>query len=340
MRIKNYVSNVKTLVIHGPDCPDGRASALILHDALPGADIRFVQYSTPQHRALEPKPGMLFCDFTPFVERDKSGAMTDEGRAKLAAWVDAGTIVLDHHKGAADVVEAFGERGVFADETKEPGVSGATLAFREVWSAVKGTVCHACRWALPDERHACGDIKRVRDLATLAGIRDTWVKSSPRWNEACAQAAALMFWPWDKLLAAGVNGLAPMLEIGPVLLERDAARDQRTIGEAHRFEVGGVRVVCFEGTHTSDIADKVEVDLIVGWKYLVEGPPEAREQKIVFSTRSRGSFSCLDFAKANGGGGHRNAAGFKLPVQLAHTHDSSPYAVVERLVHDFVRGAR
>jgi hypothetical protein len=334
------LKQVKTLVVHGPDCPDGRASALILHDALPDAEIVFVQYGTPLHKTLEPKPGVLFCDFTPYVDR-VDGKMTHYGHAVAQRWVDAGTIVLDHHKGAADIVTAFGENGVFADEEKEPGVSGATLAFREVWSTVKGTVCQACRCSLPDERHTCSSIKNAREFATLAGVRDTWQKDDPRWAEACAQAAALMFWPWDKLLAAGVHVIKPMLAIGEVLLARDYERDTKTMREAYTFDATPpkagppLRVMCFEGTHTSDIADRAEVDLVVGWHYLVEGG----EQKIVFSTRSRGHFSCLDLAKQYGGGGHKNAAGFKLSVKsnaAVSAQDYSPYEIVEKLVTQFL----
>jgi len=350
------LKNVKTIITHD-SCPDGRASALILHDALPDAEIVFVQYQTPAHKALEPKSGMLFCDFTPYVERDKDGVFTPDGARTLKAWVDAGTIVLDHHKGAHDIVAAFGRNGVFADEVKEPGKSGATLAYIEVWSMIelrRGATKKDPDKGVGEKLMAIsgqgGDgiflarHDRVGQFAALAGVRDTWQKNDPRWSEACAQSAALMFWPWEKLLQAGVHNVKPMMEIGPVLLERDYERDTKTMREAHRFEVkdtktgddgGRLVVLCFEGTHTSDIADRAEADLVVGWHYLVEGG----EQKIVFSTRSRGSFSCLDFVKAYGGGGHKNAAGFKLSVKsdaAVSAQDYSPYEIVEKLVHSYL----
>jgi hypothetical protein len=240
--------------------------------------------------------------------------MTEAGRVLAKRWVDAGTIVLDHHRGAADLVAMFGRRGVFADEANEPGVSGAVLAFREVWSAFDAADRKAGSvWA---------------NVAMLAGIRDTWQRTHSRWHESCCQAAALMFWPWEKLLAAGIySGLREMMGIGEVLLARDFERDTRTLGEAYRFVVDSfdakLSVLCFEGTHTSDIADRVDEDLIIGWHYLVE----QGQKKIVFSTRSRGTFSCLEFAKANGGGGHQKAAGFKLAEP-----GISPYDFIEQLV--------
>jgi len=119
----DHMKNIKKLICHGPNCADGKASALILHDALPEAEIVFCNYGTPEYKALTPEPGVLFCDFSPYVEREqgpKDPPMTAYGRALAQAWVDAGTIVLDHHKGCADLVALFGDRGVFADEKAEP----------------------------------------------------------------------------------------------------------------------------------------------------------------------------------------------------------------------------
>ena len=292
---------VRTIVTH-EGCADGIASAIILRDALPSARVEFVQYNTPAHRDLRATPGLLFCDMTPPA-------------ARVQEFVDAGAIALDHHRGAREIVDAFGERGVFADEATEPGVSGATLAFREVWSTV---VLH----------HGYSDCyeSALGDLAKLAGIRDTWQRNDPRWREACAQAAALRFWPPETLIGAPIDALAARLEIGDTLLQRDEARDERSIAEAYRFEVGGLRVVAFEGLHTSDIAERLEgeADLVLGWRYRMEDG----RARMVISARSNGAVSALALATANGGGGHERAAGFKIVVR----HDASPYAVLEFIV--------
>jgi oligoribonuclease NrnB/cAMP/cGMP phosphodiesterase (DHH superfamily) len=291
---------VRRIVTHD-NCADGVASAIILRDALPNARVEFVQYNTPAHRDLRATDGMLFCDMTPPA-------------ARVQEFVDAGAIVLDHHKGARDIVDAFGERGVFADEATDPGVSGATLAFREAWSRV---VLH----------HGYSDCCEsvLEQLATLAGIRDTWQRNDSRWREACAQAAALRFWPPEMLIGAPVDALAARLEIGDVLLQRDAERDERSIAEAYRFEVSGIRVVAFEGLHTSDIAERLEdeADLVLGWHYAME---DGRARMVV-SGRSRGAVSALALAKANGGGGHERAAGFRVDVDCM-----DPYTTLRLLV--------
>lgn len=293
--------DVRVLVVHGAGCPDGIASALLLLDVFPSARLHFVTYDAVDLLALQPEPGMLFCDITP-------------PRARVEEFVRAGALVLDHHRSADDIVAAFEARGVFADEEREPGMSGAMLAFCHVWEPMTG--CHGgSRW------------RDAADFATLAGLRDTWMRKHPRWREACAQAAALRFWPWEGLRAlrdpndssALWKGLGERMEIGPVLLEQQDLRDRRAIREAYRFIARGVRVLAFEGGDeeetkraASDVADLVGdgADLVIGWHYRIQHGV----QSMALSCRSRGDFSARTFAKAYGGGGHVHSAGCVLPV--------------------------
>jgi len=110
---------VKTIVTHAA-CPDGVASAMILKSILPNAEVLAIHYNSPEQTNLKATEGMLFCDFTPPPER-------------VTEFVEAGALVLDHHIKQKAVVDAFGSNGVFADEKLEPGISGAMLAYREVW---------------------------------------------------------------------------------------------------------------------------------------------------------------------------------------------------------------
>lgn len=319
---RDKLKSVKKIVVHDA-CPDGIASALILKDALPDAEVVWQQYSTPAHRAFEPEPGVLFADFSPFVDRDKSGKMTNLYQAQ--AWVGAGAIVLDHHKGTQDLVEMFGDNGAFGDEKLNPGMSGAVLAFDHVWTPLRGG--HVMR----------PEYESVKAFAETAGVRDTWQKNDPRWRESCAQAAALMFWPREILLKEGLLNIASRLQIGETLLRRDEEADKRTLAGAHRFEVSAerLRVVCFEmgenSRPVSDISERLgaEADLVIGWHYEVQdGSPVLR-----LSSRSRGVFDCAKLAKAHGGNGHTNAAGFRLS---GHAITTNPYTTVELLVRDYL----
>jgi oligoribonuclease NrnB/cAMP/cGMP phosphodiesterase (DHH superfamily) len=291
---------VKHIVTH-KDCADGTSSAMILRDAFRGRGVKltFLQYNTPELRALEAEPGMLFCDFSPARER-------------VQEFVDAGTLVLDHHKFAKDVVLAFGENGVFADETTEPGVCGAVLAYRHVWLPLDEVSSHG---AMMEADPLSGEI--IRDLATLAGIRDTWQKADPRWQAACEQAEALRFWPLERLLDRDPHGWPGLMQpIGSVIFAKNLQRAQELTETSYRFVSSkGTRVVIFGGTSmSSDVAEAAgdTVDLVVGFSYKTdEGKPI-----LIFSTRSHMDFNCGEFCKAHGGGGHTKAAGFSVPLAL------------------------
>jgi hypothetical protein len=301
---------LETLVTHD-DCPDGLASALVLRDAAPSARVVFVQHGTVAYEALPAAPGMLFCDIAPPAKR------ADE-------FIAAGAVVLDHHRSAQSLIERFGALGVFADEEKSPGVSGASLAYREVWRPLCGD-----RDVAPERATA------VRELAELAGIRDTWVRSSARWHEASVQAAALLFWPRERWLRATPAEWASLKEIGDVLVERQTAGARRLIGEALRFEAGGVRVAVFNAVWlTSEAAEELgdDADVVIGFQYRVD----AGRAQVIFSLRSRGRFDVAAFAVANGGGGHTKAAGFSVPAPVDSGAGESPYALVRRLLTEYL----
>jgi oligoribonuclease NrnB/cAMP/cGMP phosphodiesterase (DHH superfamily) len=278
---------------------------MILRDAFRGRGVKltFIQYNTPEQRALVAEPGMLFCDFSPSRER-------------VQEFVDVGTLVLDHHKFAKDVVDAFGENGVFADEVAEPGVCGAVLAYRHVWKPLE----------VPSTRLEADPLSDdiIRDLATLAGIRDTWQKSDHRWRAACEQAEALRFWPLEKLLDTDPHTWPGLMQpIGGVIFAKNLQRAQELVETSYRFVTSrGTRVIIFGGTSmSSDAAEAAgdTVDLVVGFSYKTdEGKPI-----LIFSTRSHADFNCGSFCKAHGGGGHTKAAGFS--VSLALIQDPNPF---------------
>lgn len=289
-------SSVQTIVSHD-SCPDGLASSMIVREVLPNAEYKFVQHNTPDHKALQPQPGILFVDFSPFV-----GVGKDLDQGLLKAWGESGSLILDHHKTARHVVEAFGENGRFGDEATEPGVCGATLAFRHIWKARS-----------PDQDLTV----TVGEFARLAGIRDTWVRNSPDWEEACKQASVLMFMPrdlWFKdSLANHLHGWNTKYNwVGNVLDERYKKSVEKAVRGGFRFASDlGTRVIIFDSLSlTSDACELLgdQVDLVMGYSTFVE----AGEIKTIYSNRAHGPFNCSEFAKRNGGGGHTKAAGFSV----------------------------
>src|SRR6266567_8740453 len=92
----------------------------------------------------------VFCDIAPHPDYGSAQGCRDNG-----------AVVLDHHVGAKELVESFGKNGIYADAEKEPGVSGAVLARREVWDAVA-------------EEYGTTGKFAVHGFAECVGARDTW----------------------------------------------------------------------------------------------------------------------------------------------------------------------
>lgn len=307
-----------THIVSHENCSDGIASAMLLRNVLPKAKVTFCQYETTLHKTLVPEPGMVFCDFSPHITR-------------VMDFMDVGAIVLDHHGGPAkEVTLAFAELGLgaFADEKADPGVSGALLAYREVWEPLFNDSMDPTRGRdlIPQGAH---------ELALLAGIRDTWQKNDSRWREACAVAEALRFWPWDHVEKyTAIQSWPQLLAIGPVLMDRNEKKLDKIIEGAFQHLSGkGRRVTIFEGLKpTSDAAEKLgdTNDLTMGMAFFTEKTPDGQTQQVmIFSNRSRGSFNCRNFALAHGGGGHIKAAGFSRVLRL---NDLQPYMLAVQIL--------
>jgi oligoribonuclease NrnB/cAMP/cGMP phosphodiesterase (DHH superfamily) len=306
------LESIRVIVVHDA-CADGTVSAILLKDAFYGREvqIKFVQYNTPEHKNLVAEPGMLFCDFSPVPER-------------VQEFVDAGAIVLDHHKTSKPIVDAFGENGIFGDEVADPGICGASLAFRHVWLPRRGDLTIQRAFAA--------------EFATLAGIRDTWQRHDERWKDACIQANVLYFIPNERWLARNFTELASswardFRPIGELLYERNEKGTLRASKAAYRFTTQkGTRVVIFDGLkESSDVADLLgkEADLVVGFLATCEnGTPQ-----YLYSTRSHTTFDCATLAKSLGGGGHTKAAGFN--VQIDPESALNPYACLKAIVENF-----
>jgi hypothetical protein len=300
-----WLESVSTVYTHA-NCPDGIASALLLNDVLEGVPVVFLAHGTTAYEQLAPGPGMLFVDIIP-------------PEHNVNAFVEAGAIVLDHHEKQREIVERFGERGVYSDE---PGVSGALLAFREVWSY--------CTTPGSDA------YERAKAFATLAGVRDTWQRQHADWRAACAQSEALRFYPWDTFARVdspftyvGDIELSRLLAIGPILLAKRAESVKQHVTEAYgSITPSGSHLMIVNTIETSDIAEAIgdDADLVIGFKYR-----SSIEKGVTctLSMRSHADYDVGAFAKSLKGGGHRAAAGATIPV---HVDEVNPYTMIEHLV--------
>jgi oligoribonuclease NrnB/cAMP/cGMP phosphodiesterase (DHH superfamily) len=306
---------VKTVVTHA-NCPDGIASALVVKHVLPNVNVRFVSYGTTEHEELPVEPGMLFVDFSPSA-------------ARAAEFVEAFCMVLDHHRTAKPVVEMFGDRGIFADETYEPGVCGAVLAYRHIWLPL----AYRAEVAAPSPSLDAV----INHFVYLSGVRDTFRRDSLHWEAACGQAEMLRFYPLASMLS-DADGFFRTLDerevIGKMLYEKRLTTARRLRDNAHRIEIEDKRILdiaIIPSTDTTDVADVFDEavsipDVIVGFSFFVDS--KSREEKMVLSLRSHKEFDCAAFCKKLGGGGHKAAAGCTLTLA---SNDAQPYTFIADL---------
>lgn len=296
------------------NCPDGTASALILKDALPDLEVHFVKYDSQEHREIEPLPNTIFCDFSPYIGK---GEINKEPGSVLDMWIQEEVIVLDHH--SRDIVEPY-PFGVFGENDKLE--CGAMLAYLHVWIPVQRSYLGAPRQ--PGDPSCRGrEAMEVENFARLAAIRDTWQRNHGDWDAANEQAAELMFWKFEQLnLDTCTPGLSARL------FERQIELANSCIKEAFVFRTEkGTKVLMFQGVSaTSDAAELLDnqpelvPNLVVGFHYRFDGG----SLKLQFSTRSHTGFDCQAFARAHGGNGHKEAAGFTVE---AGPFQTNPYAV-------------
>lgn len=335
---------VRVAIAHGyPDgpCPDGLASAMVVKDVLPDAEVRFVSHNTREHDELCAEPNTLFVDMVPPEKR-------------VAEFVAAGAIVLDHHQSSRHLVEAFGERGIFGDEATQPGVSGAVLAFEQVWlplAQVRYGEHARVASPPPDLREIqAEETERVRCFAELAGVRDTWQTADPRWRRACMQAKVLRFFPAADWLEADGDPLNEerlrrrMEMLGEVLMRKDEEESRKLVANAYHFVTErGLRVAVLPSTYVSDasvlLADVA--DVVVGFNYRAGN---AAVPDLRLSFRSRGAVDVAAIAKTLGGGGHTNAAGAAVSTLLHREGDHydestsrNPYSEIKYIFHVFER---
>lgn len=283
---------IRKLITHA-HCADGLATAIIVREAHPDVPIVFAQYNTAEHEALAAEPGLVFCDMTP-------------PRYRAREFVQAGAWVLDHHAHARDIVQTFGERGVYASE---PGRSGAVLAAEYLGDGTAATAT----------------------LAELAGVRDTWQRASPLWESATDLQAVLMHFPpahWLDRRGAPLRAIALAESLGPMLVGERARKVREVVEHGALYLTAPddrTWMVFPDREHLiSDVAEAGRergCPVAVAWFGVVDdGKP-----RTVFSMRSDGSLDVGALATLWGGGGHARAAGFSLSGW------GSPFAIVRRL---------
>lgn len=314
------IQNIKRVITHG-NCPDGMASAILLHKPTNYVEPEFMVHGTEKYLNLEATEGMLFCDIVPPPDRAQE-------------FVDAGAWVLDHHNTTKPIVDMFGDRGVFADEDADPGVSGAVLAYREVWKP----------WF--EAENSEEELERYKPLsdsaerfAYLVGVRDTWQREDNNFVEASIQAATLTFFSWE-YWSNYMSGFALINErnTGKSVYDKRMSDVKKCVASSYMFEADDYKVAVFNDTDklTSDASEKFRTEhgcnVIAGFYYIKDKPDQF--PIICFCLRSDDTFDVGEMAAKFGGGGHKASAGFSKELDLM---DANPFLMFKDTFTDYVR---
>jgi nanoRNase/pAp phosphatase (c-di-AMP/oligoRNAs hydrolase) len=151
----------------------------------------------------------------------------------------------------------------------------------------------------------------IKRIATLAAIGDTWASDN-----------------YDFELARGMGAF--ISSIGNAYKwENDYDREQllkyaeifkvKTQEEARKLASGAIivndvyKIAFINSMHISNASEilrnEKQVDIIVGWEFFTENQ---KYYTCAVSLRSNDKFDCQEFAKYNGGGGHKRAAGLRF----------------------------
>jgi nanoRNase/pAp phosphatase (c-di-AMP/oligoRNAs hydrolase) len=280
------------LIIYHSGCPDGFCAAYIAKLKYPEAKL------LPRDHGLEPPydevtgKDVLVVDFS---------WRTREQNDKLASLAKSFKI-LDHHKSALEVL-AGADYAVF--DMKR---SGAGLA----WDYLFGKDSD-----LPERQLGWAGVSKGM-------LRPWWVsyvEDRDLWNHALAETEAvnayIMTTPyeieaWKRMTQVDLtdvitSGKAIRLEIDKYIREVTKQTQVGSLITTDRtYSVGVVNVPYL---HTSDIGNVLakSYDIGMGWF-------ERRDGMMQFSLRSIGDIDVSKVAQSFNGGGHRNAAGFQLPL--------------------------
>ncbi|TIO72203.1 DHHA1 domain-containing protein [Mesorhizobium sp.] len=245
---------------------------------------------------------VLFVDFS--AKRPELVAMADRAKS---------IVILDHHKTAeADLADWNGPMPALTDiellaakactETGSPIVavfdmnqSGATLA-----------------WQFATETNRHDD--PCPEMLTLIEDRDLWrfaFGDRTRRFSAALRTYPMEFAVWDEL--AGSTGV--LIADGKAILRAHQANIGRILQETYFSEIGGFTVPTVNAPYhyASDAAHEMlsrypTAPFTACWFRRADG-------QIQYSLRSEDSrIDVSEIAKSFGGGGHRNAAGFQVPM--------------------------
>lgn len=277
------------LVLYHANCWDGFCAAWICHKVYPDAEYVPVHYGKDAPDVTNRE--VLILDFS--YPREQLLAMRG---------VAISIFVLDHHKTAQEALTGL-DFCVF-DMNK----SGARLTWEYIWNQhwAKYAYIDADNGSRYDKDHAPWLVDYTED-------RDLWAWKLP---DSHAISAALRTYPldfdeWDKL-ERDPSSIQRLATEGAAIRKCEKAIIDAHVRNATEIEMDGHKILsCNATTLMSEIGQELCKDRPFSATWFETGEGER-----VYSLRSNEQgIDVSEIAKAHGGGGHKNAAGFKEKVK-------------------------
>lgn len=287
------------LVIYHGGCWDGFCAAWVLRKVFGEAEFVPAQYGQEPPNCTGRR--VFIVDFS--YKRPVMRSILSQAKA---------VVVLDHHKTAeaelAGLVDEFIQR---PDLIHNP--DGSELPFVH-FDMNKSGGRLTWEW-LQQSGH--GDFKHTPTpwLVDYTEDRDLW-----RWKLDWSREinAFIRSWPLDfakwnefNLIGPGCGKWDTWIDAGSAILRREKQIVDDHVKNAVETEMDGHKILAVNATVLfSEIAGELAKDRPFGAAYFIRS-----DGKRVWSLRSRdGGVDVSEIAKAHGGGGHRNAAGFEEGV--------------------------
>ena len=277
-------------IIYHKGCADGFCAAFILNKIYPDADLFPMGYGDSADPLFDLTGEHCIAD------EDVIIADLSFSRKIMLAIKDIAKSVVcyDHHKTAEKELEGL-DFCVFDMEK-----SGARLVYEHQWIQVtsqQGMI------GVAYDTH-------IKFLVDYTEDRDLWRWELP-WSKAIS--AAIASFPFDFKIWGGFYK-GSLIQDGEAILRYQKSVIDRAVFNATEINILGYTVKATSPTAlVSEIGGKLAEDAPFGLTYFIT------EGGIDFSLRSRGrgGEDVSAIAKHFGGGGHRNAAGFKLDFERA-----------------------